>query len=144
MDQHQPGTEESKTETEPSSAEVTSWMPDLHLPGDLTLDYDLQFDLSDLSPQFIEETFKYFITSAERRLLQMTHLSSNGTNLNLNNNQEDVEALCRLVEEKERDLELAARIGQNLLNDNRTLRERNDELEEEVCKATDTVRRSSL
>ncbi|XP_026084701.1 trafficking kinesin-binding protein 1-like isoform X3 [Carassius auratus] len=44
----------------------------------------------------------------------------------------DIDAVTRLLEEKERDLELAARIGQSLLKKNKTLSERNTLLEEQV------------
>ncbi|XP_055065497.2 trafficking kinesin-binding protein 1 isoform X2 [Misgurnus anguillicaudatus] len=44
----------------------------------------------------------------------------------------DIDAVTRLLEEKERDLELAARIGQSLLKKNKTLSERNSFLEEQV------------
>ncbi|XP_052002310.1 trafficking kinesin-binding protein 1-like isoform X2 [Xyrauchen texanus] len=44
----------------------------------------------------------------------------------------DIDAVTRLLEEKERDLELAARIGQSLLKKNKTLSERNTSLEEQV------------
>ncbi|KAF7654010.1 hypothetical protein LDENG_00075820 [Lucifuga dentata] len=44
----------------------------------------------------------------------------------------DIDAVTRLLEEKERDLELAARIGQSLLKKNKALSERNDVLEEQV------------
>uniref|UniRef100_H2LN52 Trafficking kinesin protein 1 n=1 Tax=Oryzias latipes TaxID=8090 RepID=H2LN52_ORYLA len=44
----------------------------------------------------------------------------------------DIDAVTRLLEEKERDLELAARIGQSLLKKNKALSERNDLLEEQV------------
>ncbi|XP_027004912.2 trafficking kinesin-binding protein 1 isoform X4 [Tachysurus fulvidraco] len=44
----------------------------------------------------------------------------------------DIDAVTRLLEEKERDLELAARIGQSLLKKNKTLSERNEFLEEQV------------
>ena len=40
----------------------------------------------------------------------------------LNESLSEVEAVMRLLEEKERDLELAARIGQTLLADNRKLK----------------------
>ena len=42
----------------------------------------------------------------------------------LNESLSEVEAVMRLLEEKERDLELAARIGQTLLADNRKLKVR--------------------
>ncbi|TRY56880.1 hypothetical protein DNTS_028946 [Danionella cerebrum] len=44
----------------------------------------------------------------------------------------DIDAVTRLLEEKERDLELAARIGQSLLKKNKTLSERNTFLEEQL------------
>ncbi|XP_062847516.1 trafficking kinesin-binding protein 1 isoform X2 [Trichomycterus rosablanca] len=44
----------------------------------------------------------------------------------------DIDAVTRLLEEKERDLELAARIGQSLLKKNKSLSERNSFLEEQV------------
>nr|XP_040021822.1 trafficking kinesin-binding protein 1 isoform X3 [Gasterosteus aculeatus aculeatus] len=44
----------------------------------------------------------------------------------------DIDAVTRLLEEKERDLELAARIGQSLLKKNKALSEKNELLEEQV------------
>ncbi|XP_041844646.1 trafficking kinesin-binding protein 1 isoform X2 [Melanotaenia boesemani] len=44
----------------------------------------------------------------------------------------DIDAVTRLLEEKERDLELAARIGQSLLKKNKALSNRNELLEEQV------------
>uniref|UniRef100_A0A673K9H2 Trafficking kinesin-binding protein 1-like n=1 Tax=Sinocyclocheilus rhinocerous TaxID=307959 RepID=A0A673K9H2_9TELE len=44
----------------------------------------------------------------------------------------DIDAVTRLLEEKERDLELTARIGQSLLKKNRVLSEQNEYLEEQV------------
>lgn len=43
------------------------------------------------------------------------------------------------VQQKERDLELAARIGQSLLKKNRTLTEQNDYLEERVAQIAEEV-----
>uniref|UniRef100_A0A8C7F3R5 Trafficking kinesin protein 1 n=1 Tax=Oncorhynchus kisutch TaxID=8019 RepID=A0A8C7F3R5_ONCKI len=51
----------------------------------------------------------------------------------------DIDAVTRLLEEKERDLELAARIGQSLLKKNRTLTEQNDYLEVQVGHITEEV-----
>ncbi|XP_062291718.1 trafficking kinesin-binding protein 1-like [Scomber scombrus] len=51
----------------------------------------------------------------------------------------DIDAVTRLLEEKERDLELAARIGQSLLKKNQTLTEQNDYLEEQVAQITEEV-----
>uniref|UniRef100_A0A3B1KEB8 Trafficking kinesin protein 1 n=1 Tax=Astyanax mexicanus TaxID=7994 RepID=A0A3B1KEB8_ASTMX len=73
----------------------------------------------DLTTEQIEETLKYFLLCAER-VGQMTKTYN------------DIDAVTRLLEEKERDLELAARIGQSLLKKNKTLSERNEFLEEQV------------
>ncbi|XP_040289575.1 trafficking kinesin-binding protein 1 isoform X4 [Bufo bufo] len=73
----------------------------------------------DLTTEQIEETLKYFLLCAER-VGQMTKT------------YHDIDAVTRLLEEKERDLELAARIGQSLLKKNKTLTERNEYLEEQV------------
>lgn len=48
--------------------------------------------------------------------------------------------ICLAVQ-KERDLELAARIGQSLLKKNRTLSKQNEYLEEQVGKIREEVRR---
>ncbi|XP_046702998.1 LOW QUALITY PROTEIN: trafficking kinesin-binding protein 1 [Silurus meridionalis] len=73
----------------------------------------------DLTVEQIEETLKYFLLCADR-VGQMTKTYN------------DIDAVTRLLEEKERDLELAARIGQSLLKKNKTLSERNEFLEEQV------------
>ncbi|XP_041101043.1 trafficking kinesin-binding protein 1-like isoform X6 [Polyodon spathula] len=73
----------------------------------------------DLTTEQIGETLKYFLLCAER-VGQMTKTYN------------DIDAVTRLLEEKERDLELAARIGQSLLKKNKTLTERNYFLEEQV------------
>uniref|UniRef100_A0A665T936 Trafficking protein, kinesin binding 1a n=1 Tax=Echeneis naucrates TaxID=173247 RepID=A0A665T936_ECHNA len=72
-----------------------------------------------LTYEQIDETLKYFLLCADR-VGQMTKTYS------------DIDAVTRLLEEKERDLELAARIGQSLLKKNKTLSERNELLEEQV------------
>ncbi|XP_064646093.1 trafficking kinesin-binding protein 1-like isoform X3 [Lineus longissimus] len=51
----------------------------------------------------------------------------------------DVEAVTRLLEEKERDLEIAARIGQSLLEKNRDIQEKNATLEDDVRYALEQV-----
>uniref|UniRef100_A0A3Q4BZC7 Trafficking protein, kinesin binding 1a n=1 Tax=Mola mola TaxID=94237 RepID=A0A3Q4BZC7_MOLML len=51
----------------------------------------------------------------------------------------DIDAVTRLLEEKERDLELAAKIGQSLLKKNRTLTEQNYYLEERVAHIAEEV-----
>ncbi|XP_056330633.1 trafficking kinesin-binding protein 1 isoform X6 [Danio aesculapii] len=73
----------------------------------------------DLTTEQIEETLKYFLLCADR-VGQMTKTYN------------DIDAVTRLLEEKERDLELAARIGQSLLKKNKSLTERNTFLEEQL------------
>uniref|UniRef100_A0A8C6K2R7 Uncharacterized protein n=1 Tax=Melopsittacus undulatus TaxID=13146 RepID=A0A8C6K2R7_MELUD len=51
----------------------------------------------------------------------------------------DIDAVTNLLDEKERDLELAARIGQSLLKQNRSLSERNELLEEQLELAKEEV-----
>ncbi|KAJ7991679.1 hypothetical protein DPEC_G00286380 [Dallia pectoralis] len=80
----------------------------------------------DLTCEQIEETLKYFLLCADR-VGQMTKTYN------------DIDAVTRLLEEKERDLELAARIGQSLLKKNRALTEQNDFLEEQVGRIAEEV-----
>uniref|UniRef100_A0A8C5JMA4 TRAK1 protein n=1 Tax=Junco hyemalis TaxID=40217 RepID=A0A8C5JMA4_JUNHY len=82
-----------------------------------------------LTPQQIEETLQYFrecILCAERvaRITKTYH---------------DIDAVTNLLDEKERDLELAARIGQSLLKQNRSLTERNELLEEQLELAKEEI-----
>uniref|UniRef100_A0A672SJ61 Trafficking kinesin-binding protein 1-like n=1 Tax=Sinocyclocheilus grahami TaxID=75366 RepID=A0A672SJ61_SINGR len=51
----------------------------------------------------------------------------------------DIEAVTHLLEEKERDLELAARIGQSLLKQNKALNERNKLLDEQLEITTEEI-----
>ncbi|XP_042205710.1 trafficking kinesin-binding protein 1-like isoform X2 [Homarus americanus] len=51
----------------------------------------------------------------------------------------DIDAVTRLLQEKEKDLELAAKIGQQLLNRNKVLEERNAILDAEVSAASDKI-----
>uniref|UniRef100_A0A3Q3RRX1 Trafficking kinesin-binding protein 1-like n=1 Tax=Mastacembelus armatus TaxID=205130 RepID=A0A3Q3RRX1_9TELE len=80
----------------------------------------------DLTTEQIEETLKYFLLCADR-VGQMTKTYN------------DIDAVTRLLEEKERDLELAAKIGQSLLKKNQTLTEQNDYLEIQVGQITEEV-----
>ncbi|XP_076822608.1 trafficking kinesin-binding protein 1-like isoform X2 [Clavelina lepadiformis] len=77
---------------------------------------------TDLSPEQCEETFKFFLLSG-KRLSQMTRT------------YHDIEAVVQLLEEKEKDLELAARIGQTLLTKNKEVAFQNDLLEEKLTHA---------
>lgn len=80
----------------------------------IPIDEDLE-----LSNDQIQETLKYFVLCSDR-VTQMTKTYN------------DIEAVNRLLEEKERDLELAAKIGQTLLTKNQELSEKNDVLEEQL------------
>ncbi|KAJ3584808.1 hypothetical protein NHX12_015303, partial [Muraenolepis orangiensis] len=51
----------------------------------------------------------------------------------------DIEVVTHLLAERDRDLELAARIGQSLLQRNRLLQERNEAVDEQLTQAIDQV-----
>ncbi|XP_076368434.1 trafficking kinesin-binding protein 1-like isoform X4 [Tachypleus tridentatus] len=51
----------------------------------------------------------------------------------------DIEAVTKLLEEKEGDLELAARIGQTLLEKNKDLQQKNEQLEHELTIANENI-----
>ena len=73
-----------------------------------------------------EATLAYFLSCGDR-LSQMTKT------------YHDVEAVTRLLEEKENDLELAAKIGQELLERNQRLEERVSVLEFQLTSSTDLI-----
>lgn len=79
-----------------------------------------------ISPMLAEETFRYMILSADR-VEQMTKTYN------------DIEVVTHLLAERDRDLELAARIGQSLLHRNHLLQERNEAVEEQLAQALDQV-----
>jgi len=54
-------------------------------------------------------------------------------------NKDDAKKIVLLIEEKDKDLELAARIGKSLLDQNKELRERNEFLEESLNYSNDTI-----
>ncbi|XP_041839493.1 trafficking kinesin-binding protein 1, partial [Melanotaenia boesemani] len=72
-----------------------------------------------LTYEQIEETLKYFLLCSDR-VGQVTKT------------YHDIKAVTHLLEEKERDLELAARIGQSLLKQNQELSARNEMLDEQL------------
>ncbi|XP_054915665.1 trafficking kinesin-binding protein 2 isoform X3 [Poeciliopsis prolifica] len=82
--------------------------------------------ISSISPMLAEETLRYMILSADR-VEQMTKTYN------------DIEVVTHLLAERDRDLELAARIGQSLLQRNHLLQERNDAVEEQLAQAVDQV-----
>ncbi|KAG8521011.1 Trafficking kinesin-binding protein 2 [Galemys pyrenaicus] len=77
-----------------------------------------------LSPVLAEETFRYMSTD---RVEQMTKTYN------------DIDMVTHLLAERDRDLELAARIGQALLKRNHVLTEQNEALEEQLGQAFDQV-----
>ncbi|CAN9498145.1 unnamed protein product [Ophioblennius macclurei] len=79
-----------------------------------------------ISPVLAEETFRYMILSGDR-VEQMTKTYN------------DIEVVTHLLAERDRDLELAARIGQSLLQRNHLLQERNEAVEEQLAQALDQV-----
>uniref|UniRef100_A0A4W4E3B6 Trafficking protein, kinesin binding 2 n=1 Tax=Electrophorus electricus TaxID=8005 RepID=A0A4W4E3B6_ELEEL len=81
---------------------------------------------SGISPLLAQETLHYMILSSER-VDQMTKTYN------------DIDVVTHLLAERDRDLELAARIGQSLLQRNRLLQEHNDSLEEQLAQALDQV-----
>ncbi|KAG1683551.1 Trafficking kinesin-binding protein 1 [Nymphon striatum] len=80
----------------------------------------------DLTDEQIEETLDYFVLCSER-LSQMTKTYN------------DIDAVTGLLTEKERDLELAAHIGQSLLSQKNELKLKNKHLEAELASANDHV-----
>ncbi|XP_075703175.1 huntingtin-associated protein 1 isoform X2 [Rhinoderma darwinii] len=97
--------------------EHDDWLHTPLLPPDLPLR---------LTPEQIAETLKYFLLCSER-VGRVTKT------------YRDIDAVTSLLEEKERDLELAARIGQSLLKQNLELTARNEFLEEQLEAAKEEV-----
>nr|XP_033800469.1 trafficking kinesin-binding protein 2 isoform X2 [Geotrypetes seraphini] len=79
-----------------------------------------------LSPILAEETFRYMILGTER-VTQMNKACN------------DIDMVTHLLAEKDRDLELAARIGQALLKRTHILTEQNESVEEQLARALDQV-----
>nr|XP_053657179.1 trafficking kinesin-binding protein 1-like [Cherax quadricarinatus] len=79
-----------------------------------------------LSPEQAEGALAYFVLCGNR-VSQMTKTYN------------DIDAVTRLLQEKEKDLELAAKIGQQLLERNKTLEERNALLDAELSSASDKI-----
>lgn len=79
-----------------------------------------------ISPVLAEETFRYMILGTDR-VEQMTKTYN------------DIDMVTHLLAERDRDLELAARIGQALLKRNHVLSEQNEALEEQLVQACDQV-----
>lgn len=97
--------------------ENQDWAQSSHQPQDAS---------ETLSPVLAEETFRYMILGTDR-VEQMTKTYN------------DIDMVTHLLAERDRDLELAARIGQALLKRNHVLSEQNEALEEQLGQAFDQV-----
>lgn len=86
----------------------------------------LDFENTQITPHQAEATLDYFVSCGER-LTQMTKT------------YHDVEAVTQLLEEKEKDLELAAKIGQELLQRNKESDERVIRLEAELNTSNELI-----
>ncbi|XP_016123604.1 trafficking kinesin-binding protein 2 isoform X1 [Sinocyclocheilus grahami] len=100
---------------------------------------------SAISPMLAEETFRYMTFLAVGS--SYPHNGSNSLSKVLSADRveqmtktyNDIDVVTHLLAERDRDLELAARIGQSLLQRNHVLQERNDSLEEQLAQAVDQV-----
>lgn len=101
-----------------SALAANPWIPAATLPDDI--------QISSFSTELVNETLNYFV-NCRQRLNQMTKT------------YDDNDAYILLLQEKEVDLELAARIGQDLLKQNTQLKESIKRLEEELASKQDDV-----
>ncbi|KAK1795830.1 hypothetical protein P4O66_009858 [Electrophorus voltai] len=101
---------------------------------------------SGISPLLAQETLHYMTLLA----LDSPPLSHSGAHClskvlsservdQMTKTYNDIDVVTHLLAERDRDLELAARIGQSLLQRNRLLQEHNDSLEEQLAQALDQV-----
>ncbi|XP_030603188.1 trafficking kinesin-binding protein 2 isoform X1 [Archocentrus centrarchus] len=101
---------------------------------------------SAISPMLAEETFRY-MTYLALEPPSYSHPGSQSLSKVLSTDRveqmtktyNDIEVVTHLLAERDRDLELAARIGQSLLQRNHLLQERNEALEEQIAQALDQV-----
>ncbi|XP_031669075.1 trafficking kinesin-binding protein 2 isoform X2 [Oncorhynchus kisutch] len=94
-----------------------------------------------ISPMLAEETFRYMNTSTSQKhsgQIQNPILSADRVE-QMTKTYNDIEVVTHLLAERDRDLELAARIGQSLLQRNHLLQERNESVEEQLAQALDQV-----
>ncbi|XP_053492703.1 trafficking kinesin-binding protein 2 isoform X2 [Ictalurus furcatus] len=100
-----------------------------------------------ISPLLAEETFRYmtFLTlePSSSSSLSRSHTFSKVLTSDrveqMTKTYNDIEVVTHLLAERDRDLELAARIGQSLLQRNHVLQERNESLEEQLAQTLDQV-----
>ncbi|XP_059183852.1 LOW QUALITY PROTEIN: trafficking kinesin-binding protein 2 [Centropristis striata] len=101
---------------------------------------------SAISPLLAEETFRY-MTYLALEPSSYSHPGSQSLSKVLSGDRveqmaktyNDIEVVSHLLAERDRDLELAARIGQSLLQRNHLLQERNEAIEEQLAQALDQV-----
>ncbi|XP_041936561.1 trafficking kinesin-binding protein 2 isoform X1 [Alosa sapidissima] len=101
---------------------------------------------SAISPMLAEETLRY-MTFLALEPTTYSHPGPHGLSKVLSAERveqmtktyNDIEVVTHLLAERDRDLELAARIGQSLLQRNHVLQERNESLEEQLAQALDRV-----
>ncbi|XP_053354424.1 trafficking kinesin-binding protein 2 isoform X1 [Clarias gariepinus] len=106
-------------------------------------------DHSSISPLLAEETFRYMTflamepSSSSSSSLPRSHTFSKVLTSDrveqMTKTYNDIEVVTHLLAERDRDLELAARIGQSLLHRNHVLQERNESLEEQLTQTLDQV-----
>ncbi|XP_072540104.1 trafficking kinesin-binding protein 2 isoform X2 [Salminus brasiliensis] len=103
-------------------------------------------ETSSISPLLAEETFRY-MTFLALEPSSLSHQGSQSLSKVLSADRveqmtkayNDIEVVTHLLAERDRDLELAARIGQSLLQRNHVLQERTENLEEQLAQALDQV-----
>nr|XP_046193118.1 LOW QUALITY PROTEIN: trafficking kinesin-binding protein 2 [Oncorhynchus gorbuscha] len=95
-----------------------------------------------ISPMLAEETFRY-MTYLSLAPSSYSHPGSRVLSADrveqMTKTYNDIEVVTHLLAERDRDLELAARIGQSLLQRNHLLQERNESVEEQLAQALDQV-----
>ncbi|XP_064879199.1 trafficking kinesin-binding protein 2 isoform X1 [Oncorhynchus nerka] len=95
-----------------------------------------------ISPMLAEETFRY-MTYLSLDPSSYSHPGSRVLSADrveqMTKTYNDIEVVTHLLAERDRDLELAARIGQSLLQRNHLLQERNESVEEQLAQALDQV-----
>ncbi|XP_026999195.2 trafficking kinesin-binding protein 2 isoform X3 [Tachysurus fulvidraco] len=100
-----------------------------------------------ISPLLAEETFRYMTflalepssSSSLPRSRTFTKVLTSDRVEQMTKAYNDIEVVTHLLAERDRDLELAARIGQSLLKRNHVLQERNESLEEQLTEMLDQV-----
>ncbi|XP_061160392.1 trafficking kinesin-binding protein 2 isoform X1 [Syngnathus typhle] len=99
-----------------------------------------------ISPMLAEETFRYMAYLSLDRPSHSQPASHNFSQVLSSDRAEqmtktynDIEVVTHLLAERDRDLELAARIGQSLLQRNHLLQERNEAVEEQLAQTLDQV-----